>query len=515
MAQLPVDFDGSCPMYFRGEDWSFSTKTQKHDGGLSSSSSSGVYVLLHKGKPVVKLPSFTFSENWDDCGGGGFVGMDDLRVELRGDRLWVFGREQPSCETREVCAVRLVGSAVVLLGEKKRQVRDSVAVRLSGVCTRDLLALADHRKLGVVRPEGLSLCVDGFTGQRAFANGFYKMCESQACSKPTFRHCSHDMLLVSFREEPFKGWFLSLSLHARGEQHWSSIADATAEWPPTHGWRVPFDRIADKDVCMERYTTCSVEEAPQSGDDHSSTVEQSFDVTEYKDASQAEFLVSEWSFQAVTKESEEGMYSSSSSGVYALMHCERLVAELPSFTFSSISDECGGGSYTVMEDLSVRLCGNVLWASGMPTDSKDYLQAPVLRLVGNPADDKHRRLLALVKQCQKISDPSLLSELQRRGCAPAAPPETEVLAAFRQFDKNGDGGIEKEELRNALNSLDEAWSASRCDDLFDALDRNKDGFIQYEEFITWVFGAGSDANQSDFRAALDVLASEASELQTE
>lgn len=61
-----------------------------------------------------------------------------------------------------------------------------------------------------------------------------------------------------------------------------------------------------------------------------------------------------------------------------------------------------------------------------------------------------------------------------------------IQAAFRSWDKNNDGGIDKDEFKEVLVSIGVAE-----DDLlgmFEKADLNHDGRINYEEFITWIQG---------------------------
>jgi calmodulin len=57
-----------------------------------------------------------------------------------------------------------------------------------------------------------------------------------------------------------------------------------------------------------------------------------------------------------------------------------------------------------------------------------------------------------------------------------------VKEAFRVFDKDGDGGITREELRETLLRLGENPDESELDEMFRAADSNHDGKIDYEEF---------------------------------
>eukprot|EP00930_Biecheleria_cincta_P101250 TRINITY_DN92880_c0_g1_i1.p1 TRINITY_DN92880_c0_g1~~TRINITY_DN92880_c0_g1_i1.p1 ORF type:complete len:307 (-),score=89.66 TRINITY_DN92880_c0_g1_i1:159-1079(-) len=71
------------------------------------------------------------------------------------------------------------------------------------------------------------------------------------------------------------------------------------------------------------------------------------------------------------------------------------------------------------------------------------------------------------------------------------PPEIrvsdQILAQFRVFDQNGDGAIDKTELLNVLQSFDkDLWTNERVDATLKAADLNKDGVLQYEEFMKYL-----------------------------
>eukprot|EP00927_Polykrikos_kofoidii_P049817 TRINITY_DN43827_c0_g1_i1.p1 TRINITY_DN43827_c0_g1~~TRINITY_DN43827_c0_g1_i1.p1 ORF type:complete len:387 (-),score=76.58 TRINITY_DN43827_c0_g1_i1:35-1195(-) len=86
----------------------------------------------------------------------------------------------------------------------------------------------------------------------------------------------------------------------------------------------------------------------------------------------------------------------------------------------------------------------------------------------------------------------LVKVLLDSGTLQVAPGSlTHVLSLFRSFDQNGDGVITRGELLRVLNALDgNCWTDSRIDRLLTAADMNKDGSIQLEEFIKWIFGGG-------------------------
>ena len=58
-------------------------------------------------------------------------------------------------------------------------------------------------------------------------------------------------------------------------------------------------------------------------------------------------------------------------------------------------------------------------------------------------------------------------------------PETELKNAFKMFDKDKSGYVDKNELKFALKTLGEKSSAKEIERMFNDLDANKDGKINY------------------------------------
>ncbi|XP_033736501.1 calmodulin-like [Pecten maximus] len=62
--------------------------------------------------------------------------------------------------------------------------------------------------------------------------------------------------------------------------------------------------------------------------------------------------------------------------------------------------------------------------------------------------------------------------------------EAELRNAFKLFDKDKSGKIDFEELRVALSSIGESLTDEQVQKMLQEADRNGDGEIDYEEFIT-------------------------------
>ncbi|KAL8165396.1 UNVERIFIED_CONTAM: hypothetical protein K2H54_042273 [Gekko kuhli] len=61
-----------------------------------------------------------------------------------------------------------------------------------------------------------------------------------------------------------------------------------------------------------------------------------------------------------------------------------------------------------------------------------------------------------------------------------------LLEAFRHYDKDGDGKISKDDLNKACFQLNIDLDAELLDALFDFCDLDKDGFIDYLEFVNFL-----------------------------
>ena len=61
--------------------------------------------------------------------------------------------------------------------------------------------------------------------------------------------------------------------------------------------------------------------------------------------------------------------------------------------------------------------------------------------------------------------------------------EEEIIDAFRVFDKDGDGKITAAELTHIMKNLGEPLSQEECDEMIAQTDTNKDGIIDYAEFV--------------------------------
>ena len=62
-----------------------------------------------------------------------------------------------------------------------------------------------------------------------------------------------------------------------------------------------------------------------------------------------------------------------------------------------------------------------------------------------------------------------------------------VRPFFRKFDASGDGHLDKGEIKAVFHDLGEEPSANRLDESFDELDHDKNGTIDFDEFVTGIW----------------------------
>ncbi|KAM6214861.1 calmodulin-like protein 5 [Rhynchocyon petersi] len=61
--------------------------------------------------------------------------------------------------------------------------------------------------------------------------------------------------------------------------------------------------------------------------------------------------------------------------------------------------------------------------------------------------------------------------------------EKDMQAAFREFDENGDGHITVAELKQAMGKMGVKLSEEEVDQMIREADTDKDGQVNYEEFV--------------------------------
>merc|ERR1712066_187517 len=71
---------------------------------------------------------------------------------------------------------------------------------------------------------------------------------------------------------------------------------------------------------------------------------------------------------------------------------------------------------------------------------------------------------------------SLLQELEDE-------PYDKVMAAFKHFDKDGNGSLDAAELKSILTTMGDKLTEEQADQLLQMADQNGDGVIDYSEFV--------------------------------
>lgn len=114
--------------------------------------------------------------------------------------------------------------------------------------------------------------------------------------------------------------------------------------------------------------------------------------------------------------------------------------------------------------------------------------ASVLRALGQkPTDDELQIMMNSVDVDQNgvIDFDEFVGLMKNHLYADDSVPtvEAEMLEAFRVFDRNGDGFITEEELRQALLNLGERITEEELKEMIAEADKDGNGLIDYQEFI--------------------------------
>merc|ERR1719386_610523 len=66
--------------------------------------------------------------------------------------------------------------------------------------------------------------------------------------------------------------------------------------------------------------------------------------------------------------------------------------------------------------------------------------------------------------------------------------EDKIKDSFRQWDQDGSGSISKAELERVLTALNPSFTKKDIAAIIKQADKNKDGVIDYDEFVEWLYG---------------------------
>jgi len=74
--------------------------------------------------------------------------------------------------------------------------------------------------------------------------------------------------------------------------------------------------------------------------------------------------------------------------------------------------------------------------------------------------------------------------------------ESKLVAAFKFFDLNGDGTINKDDLTEICKQLEpEKWTDEKVGTMLQVLDRGETGYIDYSEFAVWITSGSHDGDR--------------------
>merc|ERR1711988_948769 len=108
----------------------------------------------------------------------------------------------------------------------------------------------------------------------------------------------------------------------------------------------------------------------------------------------------------------------------------------------------------------------------------------VLRSLGqDPTDVELQDLVNDVDSDQdgSIDFPEFLAMMSKQ--MKETDVEAEIEAAFKMFDKNGDGFISANELKTVMHGLQEKLTERDVQAMIKAADDDKDGLVNYQEFV--------------------------------
>ncbi|XP_062067424.1 calmodulin-like protein 3 [Lepus europaeus] len=108
----------------------------------------------------------------------------------------------------------------------------------------------------------------------------------------------------------------------------------------------------------------------------------------------------------------------------------------------------------------------------------------VMQLLGKKLSEEE--LKALIARVDKDGDGAIsfqefLAEMVRM--MKGGGSEQDLREAFRAFDLNGDGHISVEELKQVMSKLGEKLSHEELNAMIQEADTDKDGKVNYEEFM--------------------------------
>ncbi|XP_069118561.1 calmodulin-like [Argopecten irradians] len=115
----------------------------------------------------------------------------------------------------------------------------------------------------------------------------------------------------------------------------------------------------------------------------------------------------------------------------------------------------------------------------------------VMRSLGqNPTEAELRCMLQEVDAdgSGTIDFAEFLTMMAKRMSNAPESPEEQMLEAFRLFDRDGNGSISPEELKQVMANLGEKLTDEELDSMIKEADTDGDGSVNYEEFVKMMTG---------------------------
>lgn len=82
-------------------------------------------------------------------------------------------------------------------------------------------------------------------------------------------------------------------------------------------------------------------------------------------------------------------------------------------------------------------------------------------------------------------------------------PYDVVMDLFVGVDKNGDGTLSRDEVKELFKDLGWKQSPAEAMALFRSIDTNGDGLVDIKEFMSWIFGANAEIGQDVLGSAAE------------
>lgn len=129
---------------------------------------------------------------------------------------------------------------------------------------------------------------------------------------------------------------------------------------------------------------------------------------------------------------------------------------------------------------------SIYWNTG--TIELHELQQVMRKLGQNPSEAELIEMISTVDDNgdNEIDFPEFLILMKSR--IGEKDPEKELRDAFRVFDTDNSGSIDKKELKRLMKKLGQALSEAELDAMMDEVDTNGDGQISFEEFKELMVG---------------------------